>query len=274
VRDEPSLAGGTRPLLLRGMVPAEPERSPPLVLIAASSTTPSRDYDRLLDALARHGCAAFVVERFDGPTESGRGREPEPWWRYADAIAHAAWQLRAEARSHAVQSSSTRGELDADGTLLVAHGDGAAAAARAAAQTECVRGVALLDAEPAGPALAWIARSQAPLLVVASNDARADASREWFVAGGAPPSSRWLVEISGSAPLAPTAPASSADPIDDGSFLERDVDALIVHFADARLAPPDLARPSTAEFARHGFVDRVVTTGDRALAPATPRTPR
>jgi hypothetical protein len=245
---EPSLLGGERPVVLRGALPDA--QSAPWAAIAVSPDAAPGAYDALARHLASHGCAALAVERV-----ASEGAPAETWWRYSEALGAAVFQVRAEADA---PESEYHGRLDRARLLLVADGEGAWAAARVAAQLTNLRGVVLIDPPEPGPALPWLARLHAPLVVIASASSSAGCAEAWFNAAATDEGRRWLVELRTSRPAGAAAAGS------DGVLL-RDLRALVTAFADAELNLSEGVAPDFADAARRGTIDRRVRGGSAAL---------
>ena len=236
-RDDPSFAGGMRPILLHGELP-DGDALPWLLIATRSGKVPT-DYDALVGQLASHGIAAIVVERL--PDES--------WWQYADALASASLGLATEAST---AHAPLFGRLERHRLGLLADGDGAAAAVRAAARIKDLAALMLLDPGETGPATAWLAEVPVPLLSVSSAEAPREPARAWFEAGARDGSARWLVQFEGENAFEPSAAPTAT--------IAREVGTLVTTFAALQLsAVGDGAPPrSFRQLAKAGRIARHV----------------
>ncbi len=125
------------------------------MLVAAASGEEPERLATWLAPLARSGYVALALER---------GKD-EPADRYSDALLAALKQATAEAST---AGRPLHGVLAPRAPLLVADGEAAAAAARAAARASELRGLALIDPPEPGAALSWLPAIQAPLVTIAS----------------------------------------------------------------------------------------------------------
>jgi len=244
--DEPALRGGTRRVVVRGALPDV--EAAPWVLIASRAQAAAGRYEALAQHVASHGCAAFAAARAEGA--------PEPWLRYADAVGAALWQLRAEC---GVPESPLHARIDPFRLVLIADGEGAAAAARVAAELPSLRGIVLIDPPVHGPALGWIAGVRAPLLAIATSEGRAERAAAWFNASGAEPGRRWLVEFE-------IDEARAAAPAAPDSVLESDLRGLVTAFLDVQFNLGAGVAPPFEELAQEGRIDRRVHGAAGALA--------
>jgi hypothetical protein len=254
---QPALRGGARPVVLRGALVDEPDA--PCLVIAMRSEAAAGGYDPLAHHVASHGCAALGVVRTlrDGATGDATS---ESWWRYADAVDGALWQLRAEAET---PESPLHHRIDLARTVLLAEGDGALSIGPAVAKNGALRGLILIDPPAPGPALGWIASVRAPLLVVATEAPGRAPAEAWFNAAASEQGQRWLVELS-------TERSIGDAPPDDDGVLQRDVRALVTAFVDVHLNPDGRVPPSFAELAAHGTIDRTVRGGAASLPVVRP----
>jgi len=234
--EQPSLSGGSRRLVARGMAPAAAHA--PWVVVATASDAPAARADAWIEALARRGYAAIRLDRPAG----------EPWWRQAEAIEQLVALLRTEATT---PDHPRYGRLDPRRVALLAEGDGAAAAARAAATIADLDGVLLLDPRDASAVLPWLGRIAAPVATIASGGAHEEQAQAWFRASRKGETARWFVAFAGGGAL-PTAAET------ERRVLERDVRELCVAFTES-LLPLDGQRPQNfGERARTGTIDRRV----------------
>lgn len=234
--EQPSLTGGSQRLVARGKAPAAPHA--PWVVVATASDAPAERAEAWMEALSRRGYAALHLER---PAD-------EPWWRHAEAIE----QLVALMRTETTTPDHVRyGRLDPRRVVLLAEGDGATAAARAAATIVDLDGVLLLDPRDASAVLPWLARIAAPVATVASGGAHEEQALAWFRASRKGDTARWFVQFAGEGAL-PTRAGS------ERRVLDRDVRELCVTFTECVL-PHDGQRPQNfGERARAGAIDRRV----------------
>jgi len=172
----------------------------------------------------------------------------EPWWRYAEVLGAAVWQVRAQLET---QGSPWRGKVDGARLLLIGDGDGAAAAARVAAELADLRGLLLIDPGEPGAALPWLAHLRGPFLAVATAAPGSAAARRWFDAISGAAGRRWVVEFQTERSLA-------ASPDATGAVLRRDVRAVVTAFAGVELDLIAHAPPSLPELVRRGPIDRRV----------------
>jgi len=253
--------GGGQPLRAHGFAPAAlaPAPRPCVVVVAASDAPPARQ-EAWLAALAQRGYPALALEL---PVELDAGH-------CADAVTDALRQLRAVA---AFDESPSHREIDPRRLVLVAEGDRAAAAARAAADERDLDALLLLDPAAQGSALPWLHRIDAFTALVASGAPHAATVAAWHQASRGDLVRRCTVEFAGETALPRVVADDPAAAPAERPVLEREVRRLIVDFVECALPPPVPSGPrSFADRARRGAIDRRVhSTDDRARLALTPR---
>jgi hypothetical protein len=253
--------GGGEPLRARGLAPdVSPQTPLPFVLVVGASDAPRARHDAWLAALAAQGNAAFLLEvpaAFDA-------------FRRASAVADALAQLRAIA---AIEQHELHRVFDPRRGALVAEGDGAAAAVRAAAEDRMLAALLLLDPAAEGTALPWLRHISAPTALVASGAPHASTIQAWHLASRGEKVRRHRIEFAGDQALPRLGADGPAAEVAGLPTLERDVRQLIVDFVECALPPPAPAVPGLfAERARRGTIDRrVESTDDAASVPLARR---